>query len=223
MQALLIHSHEFLLRRRDESGGSGLGCFIALLAIGAVIYFVMKGRRDKSEVLGASKRPMGSGSIAPQTFANPFPKCPNCAAASDKMRQQWDGLRKVTWTCGYCGNVQIQELKDEELPPSARERLGLGGSASMPGAQGYYPPQYPPQQGGMGGVGGLLTGMMLGNMLGGSHHDRNDDGGWGSGGDSGASGGDWGDSGGNSGGDSGGDWGDSGGGDSGGDSGGSDW
>ncbi|MFZ1613705.1 MAG: hypothetical protein WAT51_06010 [Holophaga sp.] len=213
MQALLIHSHESMLRRRNESGGSGFGCFIALVVIGAVIYFVMKGRRDKEEVLGASKRPMGSGSIAPQTFANPFPKCPNCAAAGDKMKQQWDGLRKVTWTCGYCGNVQIQELKDEELPASARERLGLGGSAASMGPQGYYPPQ----QGGMGGVGGLLTGMMIGNMLGGSHHDR-DSSGWG-GGDSGSSGGDWGDSSGDSGGDSGGDWGDSGGGDSGG----SDW
>lgn len=213
MQALLIHSHESMLRRRDESGGGGFGCFLALVVIGAVIYFVMKGRRDKDEVLGASKRPMGSGSIAPQTFANPFPKCPNCAAAGDKMKQQWDGLRKVTWTCGYCGNVQIQELKDEELPASARERLGLGGNAAPMGPQGYYPPQ----QGGMGGVGGLLTGMMIGNMLGGSHHDH-DSGGWG-GGDSGSSGGDWGDGGGDSGGDSGGDWGDSGGGDSGG----SDW
>jgi len=161
MQALLIHSNESMLRRRNESGGGGFGCFIALVVIGAVIYFVMKGRRDKNEVLGASKRPMGSGSIAPQIFANPFSKCPNCAAAGDKMKQQWDGLRKVTWTCGYCGNVQIQELKDEELPTSARERLGLGGGAASMGTQGY-----PPQQGGMGGVGGLLTGMMIGNMVG---------------------------------------------------------
>lgn len=213
MQAMLLHSHELMLRRRSDSDSGGFGCFLALLVIGAVIYFVMKGRRDKSELLGASKRPMSSGPIAAQTFANPFSKCPNCAAAGDKMRQQWDGLRKITWTCGYCGNAQIQELKDEELPASARERLGLGGSAAMPGAQGYYPPQ---QGGGVGGVGGLLTGMMLGNMLGGSHHDRNHDGGWGSGGDSGSGGSDWGDGGGDSGGDSGGDWGDSGGGDSGG-------
>lgn len=212
MQAMLIHSHESMLRRRNDSGGGGFGCFLALLVIGAVIYLVMKGRRDKAELLGASKRPMGSGPVAPMTFANPFPKCPNCAAAGDKMKQQWDGLRKVTWTCGYCGNVQVQELKDEELPPSARERLGLGGPASMSAPQGYYPPQ---QGGGMGGVGGLLTGMMIGNMLGGGHHDRHDSG-WGSGSDSGSSGGDWGDGGGDSGGDSGGDWGDSGGGDSGG-------
>jgi hypothetical protein len=208
-----------MVRRRDEGGSGGIGCFLFLLAVGAVIYFVMKGRRDKAELLGASKRPMGSGSLQPHTFANPFPKCPNCAAAGDRMKQQWDGLRKVTWTCGYCGNVQIQDLKDEELPPSARQRLGLdGGSALAPGQQGYYPPQ----SGGMGGVGGLLTGMMLGGMLGGSHHDRHGDGGWGSGGGDSSSGGDWGDGGdGSSGGDwgdsGGGDWGDSGGGDSGGD------
>jgi hypothetical protein len=220
MQAMLIHSNLMLLRRRDESGGCGaFGCLLFLLAVGVVIYFVMKGRRDNAEQLGASKRPLGSGPVQGQTFANPFPKCPNCAAAGDKMKQSWDGLRKVTWTCGYCGNVQIQELKDEELPLSARQRMGLdGGQPMMPGQPGYYP-----QQGG-GGVGGLLTGMMLGSMLGGSHHDHHDNDGWG-GGDSGSSGGDWGDGGGSS---SGGDWGDSGG-DSGGDwggggdSGGSDW
>ncbi len=219
MQAMLLHSNLSMLRRRDESGGGGMGCFLVLLGIGAVIYFLMKGRRDKAEVLGASKRPMESGSLQAHTFANPYPKCPNCAAAGNGMKQQWDGLRKVTWSCGYCGNTQIQELKDEELPPSARQRLGLdGGQALMAGQQGY-------QQGGggMGGVGGLLTGMMLGNMLGGGHHDHRDGDGWGggsagSGGDSGSSGGDWGDGGSSSGGD----WGD-GGGDSGGDSGGGDW
>jgi len=218
MQAMLLHSNLSMLRRRDEGGGCGaFGCFAFLLAVGAVIYFINKGRSDKSESLGASKRPMGSGSLQPHTFANPFPKCPNCAASSDKMKQQWDGLRKVTWTCGYCGNVQIQELKDEELPASARQRLGLEGGAPMvQGQQGYYPPQ----QGGMGGVGGLLTGMMLGSMLGGSNHDHRNDGDWGGGGDGGSSGGDWGDGGDSS---SGGDWGDSGGGDSGGDSGGGDW
>ncbi len=216
MHALLIHSSSSLIRRRDDSGGGGLGCFLVLIGIGVVIYFVMKGRGDKREQLGASKRPMGSGPLESQTFANPFPKCPNCAAAGDKMKQQWDGLRKVTWTCGYCGNVQIQDLKDEELPPSARQRLGLDGDPAMvQGQQGYYPPQ----QGGMGGVGGLLTGMMLGSMLGGNSHDHHDGGNWGGGGSDSGSGGDWGD-GGDSG--SGGDWGDSGGGDWGGDSGGGD-
>jgi hypothetical protein len=222
MHGILFLTIVNMARRPGESGGCGsFGCILAILVIGLVVFLVMKGRKDKPELLGASKRPMNSGPLQPHTFACPFPKCPNCAAASDKMKQQWDGLRKVTWTCGYCGNVQIQELKDEELPPSARQRLGLDPSAQMmPGQQGYYP-----QGGGsgMGGVGGLLTGMMIGNMLGGSHHGhRDNDGGWGSGGDSGSSsGGDWGDSGGSSdsGGDSGGDWG---GGDSGGDSGG-DW
>ncbi len=218
MQALLIHSDSSLLRRRDDSGGGGIGCFLVLIGIGVVIYFVMKGRGDKREQLGASKRPMSSAPLQSHTFANPFPKCPNCAAAGDKMKQQWDGLRKVTWTCGYGGNGQIQDLKDEELPPSARQRLGLdGGQALMQGQQGYYPSQ---QGGGMGGVGGLLTGMMLGSMLGGSSSHHRDGDNWGGGGsDSSSSGGDWGE-GGDSG--SGGDWGDSGGGDWGGDSGGGD-
>jgi len=218
MQAMLLQSNQSMLRRREDGGGSGFGCFLALLVIGAVIYFVMKGRRDKEESLGASKRPMGSGPLQAQTFANPYAKCPNCAAAGGSMKQQWDGLRKVTWTCGYCGNAQVQELKDEELPSSARQRLGLdGGQAMMPGQQGYYPPQ---QGGGGMGVGGILTGMMLGSMLGGGHHDHRDGDAWGGGNSgSGDGGSDWGDGGGSSGGD----WGDSGGDSGGGDSGGGDW
>jgi len=229
-----------LLRRREESGGCGsLGCFVILLAIGGVLYLVLKGKKDRTEQLGASKRAMGSGPLTEHVFACPYAKCPTCAASGDRMKQQWDGLRKVTWTCGYCGNVAgIQELKDEELPPSARQRLGLDAPPpGMQAQQGYYQGQGPGMGGGLGGnMGGLLTGMMIGNMMGGNHHQdsgdwnhRDDNGGWGdSGGRSnGNSGGDWGDS---SGGDSGGgasgggDWGDSGGGDSGGgDSGGSDW
>jgi len=106
------------------------------------------------------------------------------------MKQAWDGLRKVTWTCGYCGGVAgVQELKDEELPPGARARLGLDAPQGMaPGQPGYYPPQD-------GGLGGVLTGMMLGGMLGGERREPRDDGGWGSG-DGSNSGGDWGDSGG---------------------------
>jgi hypothetical protein len=213
------------LRRQSESGGFGaIGCFVVILVIGAVLYLVMKGRRDRPEQLGTAKRAMGSGPIADHTFATPYAKCPTCSASGDKMKQQWDGLRKVTWTCGYCGNLAgVQELKDEELPPSARQQLGL----DLP--QQSLNQNFPGQGGG--GVGGILTGMMIGSMLGGSgHHHREDDwGGGGSGGGSDSSGGnDWGDSG--SGGDSGGsDWGDSSGGDSGGgdsgggDSGGSDW
>ena len=133
------------------------------------------------------------------------------------MKQEWDGLRSIKWSCGYCSAVAgVQALKDEELPPSARRRMGL--DAPMQGAG-------PMQQGGFGqsggGMGGLLTGMMIGNMLGGSHHDHDRQ----SGGDgwqdgsSEKSSNDWGES--NSGS---GDWGDSGGGDSGGgDSGGGDW
>lgn len=216
MNLAMLNTGMLLLRRQDESGGCGsLGCFVVLLGAGAVLYFVMKGRRDKAENLGAAKRAMSSAPIAEHAFACPYAKCPTCAAAGDKMKQQWDGLRKVTWSCGYCGNMAgVQELKDEELPPSARQRLGLDAppQAMMPG-QGNYP-----QGSSGGGLGGLLTGMMIGSMLGGNHHDNDD---WGSGGSSGGdSGSDWGDSGGSGGDSGGGDWGDSGGGDSGG---GSDW
>jgi hypothetical protein len=210
----------------DPQGGGGFGLFVILAIVGIVVFLILRGRRDRAERLGEPIRPMGSGPLQGHTFACPFPKCPSCGAAGDKMKQDWDGMRKVTWTCGYCGSVAgVQELKDEELPPGARRRLGLDQepeSAQMaPGQQGYYPPQ------GGGGMGGLLTGMMIGSMMGGGHRRYPDQDGWnsgeggsqGSGNDwgegSGSSGGDWGDSGG-SGGDSGGgggDWGDSGGGD----------
>ncbi len=201
---------ESALRSRSSSGGS-LGCFVVLLVLGLVLYVLLKGRRDRPELLGAAKRGMGSGPIADHTFASPYAKCPTCSASGERMKQQWDGLRKVTWTCGYCGNVAgVQELKDEELPPSARQRLGL--DAPLQGLNRNLPGNFPDQGGS--GVGGLLTGMMIGSMLGGgSHHHQNDD--WGNGDD--------GDSGGDSGGDADGGWGDSGGGDSGGDSGGGDW
>ncbi len=206
-----------LARRMDSSQGGGFGCFLVLVIAGIVAFLVLRGRRDRREQLGAAARPMGSGPVQGHVFANPYPKCPNCGAAGDKMKQAWDGLRKVTWTCGYCGSVAgVQELKDEELPPGARVRLGLDQPEGMaPGQPGYYPPQG-------GGMGGLLTGMMIGNMLGGERH-RGDDGwpgGGPAGGDQGGSGNDWGEGGGSGGdwGDSGGggDWGDSGGGDSGG-------
>jgi hypothetical protein len=207
-----------LLRRRDAGGdGSGLGCFVLLAVVGIVVFLILRGRRDREEQLGTAHRPMGSGPVEGLSFACPFAKCPGCGAAGDKMKHQYDGLRKVTWTCGYCGSIAgVQELKDEELPAEARQRLGLDAPAGLaPGQPGYYPPQ------GGTGMGGLLTGMMIGEMLGGGHHRQ--DGDWGSGGDSGGS--DWGDSGGDSGGSDwgdsggdsgGGDWGDSGGGDSGG-------
>lgn len=214
--------------RRTESGSSGMGgvgCLLFLLLAGFVVFMIMRGRKDKQEQLGASHRPLGSGPVAPQNFVSPYPKCGNCGAPGDKMKSNWDGMRKITWTCGYCSaQAGVQELRDEELPASARQRLGLDAPGMVPGQQGF------PNQGGggMGGVGGLLTGMMIGNMLGGSgghHHHDGGSGLSGSGGSdwgdsSGSSGGDWGDSGGSSGGD----WGDSGGGDSGGgDSGGGDW
>jgi len=223
MQTLMLTEQAAFLRRRDESsGGGGMGCFVMLLVIGIVVWLVMRGRRDRQEQLGAAHRPMGSGPVEGFTFANPYPKCPTCGASGDKMKQQYDGLRKVTWSCGYCGGTAgVQELKDEELPPGARQRLGLDAPQGLaPGQPGYYP-----GQGGGSGMGGLLTGMMIGSMMGGGHHDRDRDGwsgdggsssggDWGDSGGSSSSGGDWGDSGGSS--DSGGDWGDSGGGDSGG-------
>lgn len=211
----ILMSSEMLLRRQSEAGGCGVvGCFVFLLVGGFVFFLIMKGRRDRPEQLGASKRALGSAPIADHTFACPYAKCPTCSASGDKMKQQWDGLRKVTWTCGYCGGVAgVQELRDEELPPSARRRLGLDIPHPSMRQEGMGPF---PGQGGS-GMGGLLTGMMIGSMMNGSHHHR-DDGGGNS--DSGGDG--WNDTG-HGDGDSGGDWGDSGGGDSGGDSGGSDW
>jgi len=190
-----------------------------LLIIGAVLYFALRGKQDRPEQLGASRRALPTGPLEPHTFPCPHPKCPTCGASGDKMKQDWDGLRSVKWTCGYCSTpAGIQTLKDEELPPSARRRLNL--DAPMQGSMPMQPGGY----GQGGGMGGLLTGMMIGSMMGGGHHhDHSSQGdGW-SGGSSEGSSSDWGES--NSGssdwGDSGGggDWGggDSGGGDSGGD------
>lgn len=200
--------------------------FWFILIAGIVLYFVLKGRSDRPQVAGAPKRGMGSGSLEPFTFVCPYAKCGSCGAAPDKMKQEWDGLRTVKWTCGYCGNsAGVQELKDAELPPGARRRLGLDQSPMQPGMQGGYGQGY--GRPGV-GVGDVLTGIMIGSMLGGDshhhHHDRPEGGGdWGSSG-SDSGGGSWGDSGNESWGDSGdsgggSDFGDSGGGDSGG----SDW
>jgi hypothetical protein len=190
--------------------------FVVLLIIGAVIYLAMRGKQDRAEQLGAARRGLPTGPLEPHSFPCPYPKCPTCGASGEKMKQEWDGLRSVKWSCSYCSAVAgVQSLKDEELPPSARRRMGL--DAPMQGSMPMQPGGYGQQGSGMGG---LLTGMMIGSMMGGSHHhDRSDDGdGWSGGGsssdnsssdwgesDSGSS--DWGDSGGDSGGgDSGGDW-----------------
>jgi hypothetical protein len=211
MEASLLNV-ALLVRRMDESSrGGGFGLFLVLIIIGIVVFLVLRGRQDRAEALGTPVRPMASGSVQGHMFANPYPRCPACGAAGDKMRQAWDGLRKVTWTCGYCGSVVgVQELKDDELPAGARQRLGLDAPQGMvPGQPGYYPPQ---------GGGGLLTGMILGSMLGGERRTRDDDGGWHGGGDGPTSSNDWGENDNSGGGDGGGggDWGDSGGGDSGG-------
>ena len=185
--------------------------FWIILVVGIVLYFVLRGRQDRPEQLGAARRALPMGPLEPHTFPCPYAKCAACGASGDKMKQDWDGLRAVKWTCGYCGaQAGVQELKDEELPPSARRRLGLDAPLQATA----------PMQGGYGssggGVGDLLTGMMIGSMMGGGHHDRSGDGGWGGGdsggassdwGESDAGSSDWGDAGGDSGGgDSGGDW-----------------
>ncbi len=190
---------------------------IILLIIGAVIYFALRGKQDRPEQLGASRRGLPTGALEPHTFPCPFPKCPTCGASGDRMKQEWDGLRSVKWSCGYCGApAGLQSLKDEELPPSARRQLSLDGpgQGAIPMQQGSYG-----QPGG--GMGGLLTGMMIGTMLGGNQHHQNGQAGgsdgWG-GDSSDKSSSDWGES--NSGSN---DWGDSGGGDSGGGDSGGDW
>lgn len=197
--------------------------FWFILIGGVVLYFALKGRSDRREVLGAPKRGMGSGPLDPHTFVCPYPKCGSCGAPPDKMRQEWDGLRTVKWTCGYCANLAgTQELRDEELPPSARRRLGLDQPTLQQGFQGG--PGYGRSGG---GAGDLLTGLMIGSMMSGDRHHHHDGSGsssdWGGSSNS-DSGGGWSDSGNESWGDSGdsgggSDFGDSGGGDSGG----SDW
>ncbi len=207
--------------------------FWVLIIGGVVLYFMLRGKSDSRGVQGAPKRAMGSGPLEPVTFTCPYPKCQACGAGGDKMKQEWDGLRSVKWSCGFCGSVVgVQELRDEELPASARRRLGLDQppmTAGMSRGGGFGP-----GGGSGGGVGDLLTGMMIGSMMGGSshhhHQDGSRDGDWGGSASSGsdASWGDsgsasWGDDSGGSSDSGGSDWGDSGGGDSGGDSGGGDW
>lgn len=196
--------------------------FWFILIAGVVLYFVLKGKSDRPQVLGAPKRGMGSGPLEPHTFVCPYAKCSACGAPPDKMRQEWDGLRTVKWTCGYCANLAgTQELRDEELPPSARRRLGLDQPALQPGFQNG------PGYGRTGGAGDLLTGLMIGSMMSGDRHHHHDGGSGGSDWDrpqGSDAGGGWGDSGNESWGDSGdsgggSDFGDSGGGDGGG----SDW
>ena len=104
---------------------SSLGLFVTIMAVGAVLYFVLRGRSDLPKAIGEPKRAMSTGRLDAVTFDCPYTKCPVCAGAADKMKQDWDGLRKVRWTCGYCGNTSDQGLKDDELPLSARIRLGM--------------------------------------------------------------------------------------------------
>lgn len=187
-----------------------MAAFIVILIVLAVIYFAMRGKGDGPEQLGAAKRGMTSGAIPDHAFVSPYAKCPTCGASGEKMKSAYDGARSVKWTCSYCGSAAgVQELKDEELPPATRRRLGLDPDpAAMMPPQGYGPG---PQGGGMGG---LLTGVLLGEVLSGGNRPSGG-GEWGPSG-SGGSNQDWGESDASGGGS---DWGDSGGGDSGG----SDW
>lgn len=150
------------------------GCFMFLMIVGLVIYLLSRGRRDRPEQLAAAKRPQSAGPVEAVTFASPHAKCSTCGAPGDQMKAQWDGLRKVAWTCTYCGaQAGVQELTDAELPPSARRRLGLGEPAAHAQDLGQGP--YPPGAG-MGGVGGLVTGVMLGSLMGGGVPSRGEGG-----------------------------------------------
>ncbi|MBS1766112.1 MAG: hypothetical protein JST05_01725 [Acidobacteria bacterium] len=187
-----------------------MGALIVILIVIAVIYFAMKGKKDRPEQLGAAKRGMTSGHIQDHAFVSPYAKCPSCGGSGDGMKAAYDGLRTVKWTCGYCGaQAGIQELKDEELPVTARRRLGLDPDPAMLQAQQGFG-----QQGQGSNMGGMLAGMLIGQMLSGGNHSQSSGDWGGSGSDSNATQ-DWGES--DSSGGS--DWGDSGGGDSGG----SDW
>ena len=122
-------SFAFILLFSETDTGRGmmgsLKSFVIILSVGAVIYFLLRGRSDRPKAVGAPKRVMPTAPIEAVIFKCPLPRCPVCAGAADKMRQDWDGLRKITWICGYCGAESVQELSDEELPLSSRRRLGL--------------------------------------------------------------------------------------------------
>ena len=190
-----------------------MAAFIVILIVVAVIYFAMRGKKDRPEQLGAAKRGMTSGHIADHSFVSPYAKCPTCGASGDGMKGAYDGLRTVKWTCGYCGaQAGLQELKDEELPQTARRRLGLDPDPAMLAQQqGYAPMNQGP------GLGNILTGVLIGEMLGGGNHSSRPSDDWNSSAPDTSSNQDWGESDVSGGGS---DWGDSGGGDSGG---GSDW
>jgi hypothetical protein len=99
--------------------------FLVILGIGAVLYFLLRGKKDPIQAVGAPKKTMSTRPVDVVVFPCPMERCPVCAGAAEKMGHSWDGLRKVTWTCGYCGHASVQELKDEELPLSAKLRLGM--------------------------------------------------------------------------------------------------
>ena len=90
--------------------GGSLGTFAFIMGAGAVIYLLLRGKGDPPKAVGEPKRAMSSEPIKTMVFQCPFPKCPVCAGAPDMMRQDWDGQKKITWTCGYCGNSSVQEL-----------------------------------------------------------------------------------------------------------------
>lgn len=142
--------------------------FLILLIIGVVLYFALKGKAAPAVPMRSAPSPAPK---EPGHFVCPHPKCLSCGAPADGMKQAWDGLRTVKWTCAYCGTpAPLQTLKDEELPLSARQALGQH-APPQPGA-------YPPQGSGL-GVGTLLTGLVIGSMLSdGDHHCDHDSSDW---------------------------------------------
>jgi len=113
----------------------GFVFFILIMVGGGILYFLLKGRSDRPGAIGAPKRAMSTAPLEAVTFKCPLPRCSVCAGSADKMRQDWDGLRKVTWICGYCGSKSVQELRDEELPLSARRQLGLAQAFNAPASR----------------------------------------------------------------------------------------
>ncbi|MCL1894167.1 MAG: hypothetical protein FWG02_08040 [Holophagaceae bacterium] len=97
-----------------NSIGGTFGTFLLIMGVGAVVYYFLRGKGDPPKAVGEPKKTMSSSPVKSKIFRSPYKRCPICAAPADKMTQDWDGEKKIMWTCGYCGNASVQVLKDSK-------------------------------------------------------------------------------------------------------------